>query len=141
MTQGYSAVIAGAGDCRALLVRSDGSSLPLNVVHDAHDAGERPRVEAAGGFISSDGRVCGVLDLTRSLGDLRLKRSGLTCDPHVAAVALEPGRDVAIVLATDGVWGALPDDAIARTVLTRAAAGRSCTNRCSCCEFRRRWSC
>jgi serine/threonine protein phosphatase PrpC len=117
--QGLTATVAGVGDCKAVLVRADGLHECVNTVHTADLPQERSRILAAGGTVSHDGRVCGSLNFTRSLGDLRLKARGVTCEPSVRQLVLQPHRDLAIVLATDGIWEVLDDALVARIVLTR----------------------
>jgi serine/threonine protein phosphatase PrpC len=117
--QGLTATVAGVGDCKAVLVRADGLHECVNTVHTANLPKERSRILAAGGTVSHDGRVCGSLNFTRSLGDLRLKARGVTCEPSVRQLLLQPHRDLAIVLATDGIWEVLDDALVARIVLNR----------------------
>ena len=111
---GELAVVANAGDCRAVLCRGfaagskeGGSALELSSDHVASDAAERARVEATGGSVvrTADGRlrVGGVCEVTRALGDAALKRHGVIATPDVTATALD-ARDAFIILACDGVW-------------------------------------
>lgn len=62
-------VSGNVGDCMVVL----GDTL-ITVVHRADDAEERARIEKAGGWIS-DGRVFGVLQPSRTLGDKDIKKS------------------------------------------------------------------
>lgn len=61
------------GDCRAVVGTRDGRVVRLTHDHRPDVAVERQRVEAAGGTIV-DGRVDGVLSVTRAFGDFDLKR-------------------------------------------------------------------
>ena len=62
---------ANAGDARAVLCR-DGKATRLTFDHKASDADEAARVEAAGGFMKN-GRVNGMIEITRSIGDQLMK--------------------------------------------------------------------
>ena len=89
-------VAANVGDSRAVLARAGGAALDLTTEHRLDGpspaaAAEVARVLAAGGWID-DGRVCGVLAVSRAFGDPGLKRAGL-------ARTLRQG-------VADGWWGA-----------------------------------
>jgi serine/threonine protein phosphatase PrpC len=65
------------------------------------------------------------LNLSRMLGDRFLKEAGLgfTARPHVGArVALPPGGDAAVVVASDGLWDVVNGERAAHLV-ARALAG------------------
>jgi protein phosphatase 1L len=55
-----------------------------------------------------DGRVGGVLAVTRAFGDHSLKRAGLIATPHVLKHNLRP-FDKHLIIASDGVWDELSD--------------------------------
>ncbi|KAL3912984.1 MAG: hypothetical protein SGPRY_008145, partial [Prymnesium sp.] len=76
----------------------------------ASNPAERARVEATGAQVQStvDGklRVGGVIQVTRSLGDRKLRQFGLIPEPEVRVHTMEPA-DNAIVMASDGLWDVL----------------------------------
>lgn len=127
-------VVAHVGDSRALLVRPSGAAVELTADHrprsrSAAEKAEAARVRASGGWVA-DGRVLGVLAVSRALGDVEFKsgreqllRTGealgywpagaadgraFSADPVIAVPdvsevgAVEPGAF--LVLATDGLW-------------------------------------
>ena len=111
--------VANAGDCRAMLVRGT-QAVALTRDHTAEDAGERARVEAAGGSLQRDAsgkwRVGAAgLAVTRGLGDFDARDCGLTPEPEITRVTLEP-EDEYIVLACDGLWDVLTVDDVAQLV-------------------------
>lgn len=55
-----------------------------------------------------DGRVGGVLAVTRAFGDHSLKKSGVSAIPHVLKYTLKP-FDKFMIIASDGVWDELSD--------------------------------
>eukprot|EP00611_Tribonema_gayanum_P023927 TRINITY_DN5136_c0_g2_i2.p1 TRINITY_DN5136_c0_g2~~TRINITY_DN5136_c0_g2_i2.p1 ORF type:complete len:275 (-),score=68.31 TRINITY_DN5136_c0_g2_i2:471-1295(-) len=105
---------ANVGDCRAVLCRN-GTALDLTHDHTlAHEA-EKARVEAAGGTISRD-RLNGVLQVSRSFGDIEFKvypppdgtslwgpKQSLIAKPDIQEVKVQPD-DGFLILACDGIW-------------------------------------
>ena len=86
-------------------------AVSLSKDHTALDPKERRRIEAAGGYVQN-GRVNGLLEVSRSFGDRRLKRGGSEVTKGTALVLAQP--DVAsfaigheqrfVLLACDGLW-------------------------------------
>ena len=67
--------VGNSGDSRAIVGLREGSSikgLQLSEDHKPDNIEEKQRIEKAGGFVE-EGRVKGVLNLSRSLGDLEYK--------------------------------------------------------------------
>ena len=64
-------IVANSGDSRAVLSK-DGKALEMSQDHKPDNAEEKARIEKAGGFVEEN-RVKGVLNLSRSLGDLEYK--------------------------------------------------------------------
>ena len=70
---------------------------------------EMKRIEKAGGHIV-DGRIEGILAVSRGLGDFDLKNKGLIAEPHVTKKLIDHTINYC-VLASDGVWDVLkPND-------------------------------
>lgn len=63
---------ANAGDSRAVLATKSGKCIELSFDHKPDNAGEMARVKAAGGFVE-DGRVQGVIAVSRAIGDWEYK--------------------------------------------------------------------
>lgn len=61
---------------------------------------EQKRIRAAGGFVSN-GRVNGMLAITRALGDHELKEQ-IIGDPYTTETVLDD-KDTILILACDGV--------------------------------------
>lgn len=62
-------------------------------------------------------RLQGCLEVTRSFGDLAMAQYGLSATPYVCDVTLEPQDDVALVVATDGLWDVVDENFVTRVVL------------------------
>ncbi|CAM9714858.1 unnamed protein product [Choristocarpus tenellus] len=132
-----SLVLANVGDCQAVyhghLKSSPGVSVTLaSTIHDASNPSEVARFETAGGFVSSTGRFQGVLEPSRTVGDVDLKASApkgcIASYPEVSIVdmasELKPGwpRPLVppfLVVATDGIWNHVPPN----TVVAEVKAG------------------
>ncbi|XP_060085955.1 probable protein phosphatase CG10417 [Ylistrum balloti] len=103
-------VVANAGDSRCILCR-DGKALDLSFDHKPEDDIERNRIVAAGGKVTSDGRVNGGLNLSRAIGDHFYKRNKekdakeqmITALPDLQCTTLQE-TDQFMVLACDGIW-------------------------------------
>jgi len=89
----------------------------LTTPHRADDPPERARIESCGGSVVN-GRVMGVLEPSRAIGDLDLKRLpkarlAVSIEPSLASLELVPGAAPSssapeafpfVVLASDGLW-------------------------------------
>eukprot|EP00475_Leptophrys_vorax_P042666 TRINITY_DN80494_c0_g1_i1.p1 TRINITY_DN80494_c0_g1~~TRINITY_DN80494_c0_g1_i1.p1 ORF type:complete len:377 (+),score=6.73 TRINITY_DN80494_c0_g1_i1:66-1196(+) len=122
----WQLITANVGDSRTVLSRG-GQPLQLSVDHKPNVEAERTRIERknptpgqplvrmAGG----EWRVGGLLALSRAFGDVYLKDwsdgtrdgarggFGLTAEPSVFTLALQPGDDW-LLLGTDGFWDSVP---------------------------------
>lgn len=67
---------ANAGDSRAILVLKSGKIIELSHDHKPDNDGEMKRVKAAGGFVE-DGRVQGIIAVSRAIGDWEYKNPNL----------------------------------------------------------------
>ena len=90
---------ANAGDARGVLCRA-GKAGRLTYDHKGSDKQEAKRITDAGGFVMS-GRVNGVLNVTRSLGDSSMKEF-VVGSPYTTETELSE-QDEFLILACDGV--------------------------------------
>lgn len=120
--QGWAAHL---GDSRIILVDSMGAVLWASEDHTPDHPEERERVEAAGGFVSAEHRINGVLNLSRALGDIAFKSAPdlpsecqmISSIPHISPVIVDPGHH--IILCSDGL---LEADQIGNETLAMTAA-------------------
>lgn len=103
-------VCANAGDSRCALA-SGSEAIAMSNDHKPYNAVERQRIIAAGGFVSSDGRVCGNLAVSRGFGDFEYKPPDLdarqqmvTCEPEITIHVRKELEDGMLILACDGLW-------------------------------------
>jgi len=147
-------IVANVGDSRAVLCRS-GNAIDLSTEHRVYGRGpavasETARVNAAGGWID-DGRVCGIIAVSRAFGDADFKGAGLhrmltkgvedglwdhafassksfTADavisePDVLEMATQSG-DEFLVVATDGLWDVISSQEVCTLVRNDLKKGR-----------------
>ncbi|KAJ1722861.1 phosphatase 2C [Coemansia erecta] len=96
---------ANAGDARAVLSRG-GSATRLTYDHKGDDLREIERISESGGYVFN-GRVNGILAVTRALGDSSLKQYVIG-NPYTTETILEDSDDV-LILACDGLWDVCSD--------------------------------
>jgi len=126
----YDAKLVNCGDSRGVIIQNplaeDGSlSIIETIDHKPGEPIEKARILAAGGKVKGGGcaRIDGKLAVSRGLGDFDFKadksrkaaEQKVSCQPDVyEAVGLLPGS--VLVLACDGVWGALSSKEVAAVV-------------------------
>lgn len=114
-------VCANVGDSRAVLSRA-GAAHALSTDHKPTLPTEQARIEKAGMSVLSH-RIEGKLDVSRTLGDAAYKANAqlaateqaVTCEPEMVYHDLT-GDEEFIVMATDGVWGALSNEQVVEFV-------------------------
>ncbi|OWF35398.1 protein phosphatase 1K, mitochondrial-like [Mizuhopecten yessoensis] len=107
--------IGHVGDTRALLCRG-GKSIALTQDHHPDNIEERKRIEACGAVITPNSlgtpKVNGNLSMTRCIGNLPLKKYGVTEHPEIQTKKLDHGRDAFLALISDGVSFVLSDQEV-----------------------------
>ncbi|XP_022370031.1 protein phosphatase 1K, mitochondrial isoform X1 [Enhydra lutris kenyoni] len=103
---GIELVVASVGDSRAILCRK-GKPMKLTIDHTPERKDEKERIKKCGGFVAWNSlgqpHVNGRLAMTRSLGDLDLKTSGVIAEPETKRIKLHHADDSFLVLTTDGI--------------------------------------
>eukprot|EP01123_Difflugia_compressa_P002604 TRINITY_DN13345_c0_g1_i1.p1 TRINITY_DN13345_c0_g1~~TRINITY_DN13345_c0_g1_i1.p1 ORF type:complete len:201 (-),score=36.34 TRINITY_DN13345_c0_g1_i1:59-571(-) len=118
---------ANAGDARAVLSRG-GSAIRLTKDHKPSDEEEKQRVLNARGFIDAEGRVNGLVAITRALGDHHMKgpnKNFIVGEPYTQMVELTPEDDY-LILACDGVWDVITDQTAIELI---RASNDNCTTK------------
>jgi serine/threonine protein phosphatase PrpC len=109
-------IVGNSGDSRAVLAVRNGDKLQAIEMSEDHKPElprERARIEKAGGFVE-DNRVRGVLNLSRSLGDLEYKSDNsigfaeqmITAFPEIRREKVT-NNTAFLILACDGIWDCL----------------------------------
>ncbi|XP_037534274.1 integrin-linked kinase-associated serine/threonine phosphatase 2C [Nematolebias whitei] len=115
--------VANLGDSRAVMCRTetaeDGQkkslTLALSKEHNPTIYEERMRIQRSGGTVR-DGRVLGVLEVSRSIGDGQYKRCGVISTPDIRRCQLT-ANDSFIILACDGLFKVFSADETVKFVL------------------------
>jgi len=102
-------ICANAGDSRTVLSRG-GRAREMSEDHKPDNPGELSRIKRSGGFVE-EGRVNGMLALSRALGDFEYK-SNSSLQPRDQAVSAFPDVRIEpidtqtqfVILACDGIW-------------------------------------
>lgn len=112
---GETVYTGNAGDSGVVLGRHDAAgkimAKRLTRDHTPLDVKERQRIEAAGHRVV-DGRVNGLLEVSRSIGDCRYKSMGVSARPDVFRCSLQPQTDRFLLLACDGLWKTMSDEQV-----------------------------
>ena len=104
--------VANAGDSRCVLARKD-KAIEMSTDHKPELPTEKSRIEKAGGFVEEN-RVKGILNLSRSLGDLEYKSDKqlppehqmITAFPEFKKEKINNQTDF-VIIACDGIWDCL----------------------------------
>ncbi|XP_023562593.1 protein phosphatase 1K, mitochondrial isoform X1 [Octodon degus] len=106
LRDGIELVVASVGDSRALLCRK-GKPMKLTIDHTPERKDEKERIKKCGGFVAWNSvgqpHVNGRLAMTRSIGDLDLKTSGVIAEPETKRIKIQHADDSFLVLTTDGI--------------------------------------
>ncbi|XP_040204895.1 integrin-linked kinase-associated serine/threonine phosphatase 2C isoform X1 [Rana temporaria] len=114
--------IANLGDSRAIMCRMNEETqrptvLSLSREHNPTQYEERMRIQKAGGNVRN-GRVLGVLEVSRSLGDGQFKRCGVINNPDVRRCPLTD-NDRFVLLACDGLFKAFSAEEAVNFILSQ----------------------
>jgi len=131
---GEKAVFGHVGDSRAVLGQQFAGKLTaveLTQDHKPDLKEEKERIEKAGGMVVFDGyfnhRVYGKdgiggLNMSRAIGDNLVHSLGVTSSPDLKTVDLQvsqadkPGRDLFVLLCSDGVWEFMNNEEVCQIV-------------------------
>jgi len=113
--------VANAGDARAVLY-SDGVITRVSFDHKASDPGEVKRCEELGASFLW-GRLQGQTMITRALGDHDMKQYCVST-PYYSKTDFKKGKSF-LILACDGIWDVMEDDAAVDAVKDLALTGKA----------------
>ena len=101
---------ANIGDTNCELF-SKNNCKKISYEHRCNDLNEEKRIKKKNGNIIN-GRLGGIISITRSFGDFNLKDFGLICEPSVNKVNVSFNDRYYLILATDGVWDFVSEEDI-----------------------------
>jgi adenylate cyclase len=94
--------VANVGDAQAMLIKSDGRHNMLTRKHDPAEPSERQRIREAGGWVSRNGRLNDLLEVSRAFGYVDLMPA-VQAAPYVTNFTVQEQDDI-ILIATREVW-------------------------------------
>ncbi|KAF6830796.1 adenylate cyclase (protein phosphatase 2C) [Colletotrichum plurivorum] len=94
--------IANVGDAQAILIQTDGSHKFLTKKHDPAEPSERQRIREAGGWVSRNGRLNDLLEVSRAFGYVDLMPA-VQAAPHCWHTAIKEQDDI-LLIATREFW-------------------------------------
>eukprot|EP00002_Diphylleia_rotans_P015569 TRINITY_DN3014_c0_g1_i1.p1 TRINITY_DN3014_c0_g1~~TRINITY_DN3014_c0_g1_i1.p1 ORF type:complete len:843 (-),score=178.01 TRINITY_DN3014_c0_g1_i1:651-3179(-) len=97
---------ANAGDSRAVIYRENGPSR-ISFDHKPFVAAEYERIRELSGVVTDDGRVSGILSMSRAMGDNHLKPF-VSAEPFIQRLP-RTKLDKWLVIASDGLWDVASD--------------------------------
>ena len=116
---------ANVGDSRCVLVKRSGVCR-LSYDDRVDDPNERARIIKQGGVILNN-RILGTLMLSRSFGDWGIKDYGVIVEPHITKIELTD-EDLFVIIASDGVWDVIKDEACQGLTQTNISSLEICKN-------------
>lgn len=109
---------ANVGDSRIVMIYNE-KAVRLTSDHRPIFSYERERIFKEGGMVK-DGRVQGILAVSRAFGDIILKNKGVSVLPFVTTLEIVP--DIShIILACDGVWDVMNDDEVVDIIINSSS--------------------
>ncbi|TFB03855.1 hypothetical protein CCMA1212_003608 [Trichoderma ghanense] len=104
--QGTELYVANVGDVQAMVIKTDSKHHILTRKHDPAEASERSRIREAGGWVSRNGRLNDVLQVSRAFGYVDMMPAVMAA-PYVTNMTIRENDDI-IVMATSELWEYLP---------------------------------
>lgn len=105
-------ICCNLGDSMSYLCRTSGDdddqnqAIPLQMrQHKCWMMKEKERILRSGGAVEN-GRINGVLEVSRAFGDITLKKFGVLCTPEYMKFKVDREKDKFVIIACDGFWNA-----------------------------------
>lgn len=115
---------ANVGDSKSYLISKGGKVTKMTTEHKCSDTNEVERIRKSGGIVFS-GRVFGTLALTRSIGDLEMKKYGVLNTPSISKNIINE-NNIFVVLGSDGVWDVITEEDLVNFSKNDINAGDLC---------------
>ncbi len=108
--QGMELYVANVGDAQAMLIQSEGGHKIITRKHHPVEPSERQRIREAGGYVSRNGKLNDVLDVSRAFGYIQLMPAVMAA-PHIAQIKLKE-QDEMILIASKELWEYVTPDVV-----------------------------
>ncbi|OAA79587.1 adenylate cyclase [Akanthomyces lecanii RCEF 1005] len=100
--QGMDLYVANIGNAQAMVIQTDGKHQILTHKHDPAEPSERSRIREAGGWVSRNGRLNDLLEVSRAFGYVDLMPA-VQAAPHIRQMTIQE-HDEIILIATSELW-------------------------------------
>ena len=94
--------VANVGDAQAMLIHSEGGHHILTRKHDPAEPNERQRIRDAGGWVSRQGKLNDILEVSRAFGYVQIMPA-VQAAPHITQVTIKE-QDEMILIASRELW-------------------------------------
>ncbi|PQE29003.1 adenylate cyclase protein [Rutstroemia sp. NJR-2017a BBW] len=94
--------VANVGDAQAMLIHSEGGHRILTRKHDPAEPNERQRIRDAGGWVSRQGKLNDILEVSRAFGYVQLMPA-VQAAPNVTHVTIKE-QDEMVLIASRELW-------------------------------------
>ncbi|ESZ93410.1 adenylate cyclase [Sclerotinia borealis F-4128] len=94
--------VANVGDAQAMLIHSEGGHRILTRKHDPAEPNERQRIRDAGGWVSRQGKLNDILEVSRAFGYVQLMPA-VQASPNVTHVTIKE-QDEMVLIASKELW-------------------------------------
>jgi len=94
--------VANVGDAQAMLIHSEGGHRMLTRKHDPAEPNERQRIRDAGGWVSRQGKLNDILEVSRAFGYVQIMPA-VQAAPHITQVTVKE-QDEMILIASRELW-------------------------------------
>jgi adenylate cyclase len=102
--------VANVGDAEAMLIHSEGGHRMLTRRHDPAEPNERQRIRDAGGWVSRQGKLNDLLEVSRAFGYVQIMPA-VQASPNVTQVTVKD-HDEMILIASRELWEYLSPELI-----------------------------
>lgn len=102
--------VANVGDAEAMLIHSEGGHRMLTRKHDPAEPNERQRIRDAGGWVSRQGKLNDILEVSRAFGYVQIMPA-VQAAPHITQVTVKE-QDEMILIASRELWEYLSPELI-----------------------------
>jgi adenylate cyclase len=117
--------VANVGDAQAMLIHSEGGHKILTRKHDPAEPNERQRIRDAGGWVSRQGKLNDILEVSRAFGYVQIMPA-VQAAPNITQITIKE-QDEMILIASRELWEYLSPELVVdvarleRSDLMRAA--------------------
>ena len=94
--------VANVGDAQAMLIHSEGGHRILTRKHDPAEPNERQRIRDAGGWVSRQGKLNDMLEVSRAFGYVQIMPA-VQAAPYITQVTIKE-QDEMILIASRELW-------------------------------------